>query len=299
MLGGFQCTKTIQEVSAKLRAQYTLQSAVTLERQLAGNITLAVTYANSHGAHMFRSQDINAPLPGTYNPNVQGSGVFPLGAPGPLDLMESSGVYNQNQLIANINAKVNAGFSLFGFYVLNHAMSNTDGIGTFPANPYNFMGEYGPAATDVRNRMSVGGSVTFRWNVRVSPFVTVQSGAPFDITAGNDLYGTTLFNGRPGILADANKTGLIATRYGQLDPNPVPSEPLLSRNFGRGPGPISLNLRIGKTIGFGAEPAGPKTDARPGGGGGRGGGGGGERGGGGLAPAAGSGGRRGIILGGA
>ena len=295
MLGGFQSTQTIQEVSAKIRAPYILQSAVTLERQLTGNTTLAVTYTNSHGAHMFRSEDINAPLPGTYNPNVQSSGVFPLGAPGPLYLMESSGLYNQNQLIANVNARLNAGFSLFGFYVLNHSMSNTDGIGTFPANPYNFKGEYGPAATDVRNRMTVGGSINFRWNVRVSPFVTVQSGAPFDITAGNDLYGTTQFNGRPGISGDPNKPGLIETRYGLLDPNPTPGEPLLARNFGRGPGQISLNLRVGKTIGFGAEHEGPKTDARPGPGGG--GGGGGERGGGGLAPAAASGGGMGNILG--
>ena len=130
--------------------------------------------------------------------------------------------------------------------------------------PYNFKGEYGPASTDVRNRMTVGGSINFKWNVRVSPFVTVQSGPPFDITAGNDLYGTTLFNGRPGIPTDPNKPGLIATRYGLLDPNPSPGEPLLSRNFGRGPGQISVNLRVGKTIGFGAEHEGPRADVRPG-----------------------------------
>jgi hypothetical protein len=241
---------------------------------------------------MFRSQDINAPLPGTYNPNVQSSGVFPLGTPGPVQLMESSGVYNQNQLIANVNARLNANFSLFGFYVLNRAMSNTDGIGTFPANPYNFKGEYGPAATDVRNRMTVGGSINFKWNVRISPFVIVQSGAPFDITAGNDLYGTTLFNGRPGIATDPNKLGLIQTRYGVLDPNPTLGEPLLSRNFGRGPGQFSVNLRIGKTIGFGADREGASSaDPRPGGGGG------GERGGGGLAPAAASGRGLGNVLG--
>ena len=35
------------------------------------------------------------------------------------------------------------GVSLFGFYVFNRARSNTDGQGTFPANPYDFTGEYG------------------------------------------------------------------------------------------------------------------------------------------------------------
>ncbi len=271
-LAGLQPPQTIQEISSRLRAPYIVQSAVTLERQLPWNTTMAVTYTNSHGLHLLRSQDLNAPLPGTYDPNLPGSGVFPLGRPGPLELMESSGLYNQNQLITNVNAKLNAGFSLFGFYVLNYARSNTDGIGTFPANPYSFQGEYGPAATDVRHRMTVGGSINFKWSLRVSPFVIVQSGAPFDVTAGNDVYGTTLFNTRPGIPTDLNKPGLIETRYGLLDPNPSPGELSLPRNSGRGPRLITANLRVAKTFGFGGERGAPKAESRPAPGGGGGGG---------------------------
>lgn len=265
MLAGFGSAQTVQEIDSHLRAPYILQSALTLERQLPANMTLAVTYTNSHGMHEFRSADINAPLPGTYNPSVQNSGVFPLGHPGPVDLMESSGIYNQNQLISNVNAKVSSGLTLFGFYVYNRARSNTDGIGTFPADPYSSAGEYGPASTDVHHRVTVGGSINLKWAVRISPFVVLQSGAPFDITAGSDLYGTTMFNGRPGIPADPAKPGLIQTSYGLLDPNPSPAEQLLSRNFGRGPGQINLNLRIAKTIGFGRE-RGARNDARPAGG---------------------------------
>jgi hypothetical protein len=258
---------TTQKISSSLRAPYIMQSSVTVERQLPAHTTLAVTYTNSHGLHELRSDDINAPLPGTYNPNDPGSGVFPLGQPGPVFLMESSGVYNQNQLVTNVNARVNAGFSLFGFYVLNKAMSNTDGLGTFPANPYNFSGEYGPASTDVRHRVTAGGSINTRWNVRLSPFVTVQSGPPFDVTAGSDLFGTTLFNGRPGIATDSTRPGVVQTQYGLLDPNPTPDEKLLPRNFGRGPGLISVNLRLGKTFGFGAERAGSSASGSGGGGG--------------------------------
>jgi hypothetical protein len=265
-LAGFQSTQVVQEISSRLRAPYILQSAVTLERQLPHNTTLAVTYTNSHGLHLLRSEDINAPLPGTLNPALQNSGVYPLGHPGAVDLMESSGLYNQNQLISNVNAKLNAGLSLFGFYVFNRAHSNTDGLGTFPANPYNFAGEYGPAATDVHHRVTVGGSINLKWAVRISPFVVMQSGAPFDITAGSDLYGTTLFNGRPGIATDPSKPGLIQTAYGLLDPNPTPGERLLSRNFGRGPGQYNVNLRIAKVIGFGKERGG-SSSAQSGGGG--------------------------------
>jgi hypothetical protein len=239
-----------------------LQSALTLERQLSASTTFAVTYTNSHGVHLFRSEDINAPLPGTYNPNVPNSGAFPLGHAGPVFLMESSGIYNQNQLVANISTRLNQGVSLFGFYVLNHAMSNTDGIDTVPANPYNFDGEYGPAATDVRHRVTFGGSVNTKWSVRVSPFVVVQSGAPFDITAGSDLYGTTLFNARPAVATDPTKPGLIQTQYGLLDPNPSPGEHILGRNFGRGPGQVRVNLRVAKAIGLGPE-TGRSAEQRP------------------------------------
>ena len=160
---------------------------------------------------------------------------------------------------------MNSGLTLFGFYVFNRAFSNTDGIGTFPANPYNFAGQYGPAATDIHQRVTIGGSINLNWGVRISPFVVMQSGAPFDITTGNDPYGTTLFNARPGIATDPNKPGLIQTSYGLLDPNPSPGERLLPRNFGRGPGHYSVNIRIAKVIGFGKE-RGAGGDARPGGG---------------------------------
>ncbi len=299
-LAGFQTTETLQEISSRVRAPYLMQTALTLERQLPKNTTLAVTYTNSHGVHLFRSEDINAPLPGTYQPNVPGSGLYPLARAGPVFLMESSGTYNQNQLISNVNTRLNAGFSLFGFYVLNRARSNTDGIGTFPANPYNFAGEYGPALTDVRHRGTIGGSINFRWNVRASPFFVMQSGAPFDITAGSDLYGTTLFNGRPGIAGGGGQSGVIATRYGLLDPNPTSGEALLGRNSGRGPRQITMNLRLAKTIGFGGEhkgPAGADQPQRQGPGPGGGGAGGGGAGGGGLVPAAVTGGGLGNLIG--
>src|SRR5262249_38543293 len=65
--------------------------------------------------------------------------------------------------------------------------------------------------------------------------------------------GTTLFNGRPGTAIDVSKPGLVQTAYGLLDPNPMPGQPTLSRNLGRGPGVISLNLRVTKTFEFGHE----------------------------------------------
>jgi carboxypeptidase family protein len=253
VLASLRSTQVIQQLSPAMRAPYIMQAALTLERQLPKGTTLALTYTNSRALRSIRAQDINAPFPGTYNPAVSGSGVFPLGNPNPVFQMQTNGAYKQNQFIANLNSRVSPTISLFGSYVLNRSRSNTDGSNSFPSNPYSLAGEWGPASNDVHHRVNAGGSINTRWNVRLSPLVTLQSGPPFDITAGSDLYGTTLFNARPGIAADPSKPGLIQTGYGLLDPHPDPGEKLLSRNFGRGPGQMMVNLRVARTFGFGAE----------------------------------------------
>jgi hypothetical protein len=261
-LAGALAPQVIQEKDASLHAPYLMQSAITLERQLPSNTTLSVTYTNSHGLHELRSFDINAPLPGTY----PGNPVYPLGNSNPVLLMTTSGLYNQNQLIANVNSRLSSTVSLFGFYTLNRALSNTDGLGTYPSNPYSQAGEYAASSNDIRNRAFVGGSVNTRWNLRVSPFVNLNSGAPFNITSGSDEYGTSLFTSRPGIATDPNLPGLIQTKYGLLDPNPTPGEKIIPRNFGRGPGNYSVNVRVAKSFGFGPEKDVP-TGMTPGGGG--------------------------------
>ena len=243
-LATLQTPVITQRVAADLRAPYLMQSSIGIERQLSRNTTVAVTYANTHGLHQLRSAAINAPLPG--------SGLYPLGTPAPVYLMESTGLYNQSQVISNINTRVSKKISLFGSYTYNRALSNTDDLGTFPANPYSGAGEYGPAATDIRHRVSTGGSIETWGHLRLSPLLNLNSGPPFDITIGRDLYGDTLFNARPGISNDPHKPGLIATRYGLLDPNPAPGEAIVGRNFGRGPGAILFNLRIARAFAFGA-----------------------------------------------
>lgn len=259
-----------EKLSSKLHAPYLMESAISVERQFPRHTILALTYVNSHSPNQFLTNDINAPLPGTYDPQVPGSGTYPLGNPNAVFLVENSGLYNQDELIVNGNSRLNGSVSLFGSYVYNRASSNTDyspppqntnfnpaisygaiGVGTFPANPYSMVGEYGSASTDIRNQGTFGGSIATKWGLRLNPLLVVDSGAPFDITVGQDLYGDTLFNGRPGVAVDTNRPGLVPTKYGLLDPNPIPGETILPRNYGRGPGIILANLRVSKIFSFG------------------------------------------------
>ena len=236
--------QVIQQNAPNLRAPYLMQSLFSAEQQLRWHTSLALSYSNSHGLHQVRSEDVNAPLdPG---------GPYPMGNSNPLFQVQSGGLFNENQFIVNVNSQPTTNISLFGSYTYSKALSNTDGVSTFPANPHSMAGEYGPAATDVRNFETFGGSIQWLWKTTFSPLVTVRSGGPFNITVGRDLYATTLFNGRPGIATDPARPGLIQTRYGLLDPTPIAGETILPRNFGRGPGWIQMNLRASKTFDFGS-----------------------------------------------
>ena len=145
---------------------YVMQTAVSVERQITKNANIAVSYFNSRGLHQFLTRNINAPLPGTYDPNNPASGIRPFGdAAGNIYQYESGGTMEQNQLIVNANVKVGSKVSLFGWYTFNNVNANTTGANSFPNNQYNLEENYGPTSYDVRNRAFIGGTIALPYAV--------------------------------------------------------------------------------------------------------------------------------------
>lgn len=275
-LEAFSIPQTTRTLADDLRTPYTMQTAVSIERQLPYRITLSVNFVSARTLHVLRSRNINAPLPGTFVPGVPGSGVRPFPGLGNIFQYESSGRFNQNQLIVSLNNRFSPKFTMFATYTLNDASSDTDGAGSFPVNQYDLSTEYGRSSQDIRHRFFIGGQVNaLPWGIRLNPLVTINSGRPFNITTGRDTNGDTLFTERPAFATDLSKPGVVITRFGAFDPNPLPGQELIPRNFGTGPSFFSVNLRASKTFSFGETPS-AATGAQGGGGGGRGGGGGGR-----------------------
>ena len=178
---------TSYQLAPNLRAAYTMQTAVSLERQINKNANIAISYLNSKGVHEFLTRNINAPLPGTYDPNDPTSGIRPYGsAAGNIYQYESDGEFEQNQLIVNANVRVGSKVSLFGWYTMNFVNANTSGAGSFPNNQYNLAENYGPTAYDVRNRAFIGGTVVLPRGFRLNPFlvVTLRDSVQYHAGAG-------------------------------------------------------------------------------------------------------------------
>lgn len=250
----YQGASTVRTLDQSLRTPYLLQSSVGVDRQLPRNTTIGFNYVFSRGVHQLRARNINTPL---------ADGTYPYGSAGNLYQYESTGFSRQNQLMTNFSTRFSSKVSLFGFYVYGHSRSDTDGVGSFPANTYNLANEYGPSAFDIRHRFVLGGAVNVKYGISFNPFVMASSGAPFNIITGRDNNGDTMFNDRPAFATDLNAPGAAQTPWGAFLLNPGPNDTIIPRNYGRGPGSFTLNMRLGKTWSFGSRGESGPSDGGP------------------------------------
>lgn len=276
-LAGALQLQNIYHIDPALEAPYMMQTAFSVERSLPGRTSLSFNYINSRGVHTLRTRDINAPLPGTYS--GPGTGIVPYPGIGPIYQYETTGVYNQNQAIVNVNTRFSSRFSLQGFYAYGNSKGNANGM---PMDQYNTALDYGRTNFDIRHRGLIAGNMLLRWGVNVSPFVTMSSGAPFNITTGNQYNGDGIFNARPSFATSAsNPVNVVATPYGTFNTSPLAGETIIPINYGDGPSQFSANVRVSRTWSWGEKASpngmpdgmgrgmgGPPPGGGPGGGGG-------------------------------
>jgi len=264
---------TIYQIAPNLHSPLLMQSAVSVERQVTKIANVSIAYLNSRGSHQLVTNNVNSPvLPGTLIPaGPLHGGVYPNGIAENIYQYESAGIFRQNQLVLNTTIRAGAKLSLNAYYSLNYAHSDTAGANSFASDPYNLMADYGRAAFDIRSRFFFGGTIGLRYGLRFSPFLVATSGVPYNITVGQDLIGSSIFNQRPAFASPLTLPGdAVATPVGTFDKVPQPGETLVPINYLTGPGQFSLNLRVAKTFSFGRLPEGAtgQVGARQNGGGG-------------------------------
>jgi hypothetical protein len=251
---GVVSPQTIYVLNPNLRAPYTMQTGVTLERQLSKFANLSLTYLNSRGDHQLYSDFIN--------PNAIPSGQTVALPPNVIKYQyQSEGVFKQNQFIANTRVQIPTphgpihDLMLWGYYTLNYADSDTSGANFFPSIPGDPSADYGRAAFDIRQRAFAGGTIGVPHGFRLSPFVIVSSGIPFNITTGQDIYGDDQYNERPSFATCSGtpSANIVQTPFGCFNKLPGAGEAPIPINYALGPGRFTFNLRLSKTFGFGEK----------------------------------------------
>jgi hypothetical protein len=178
----------------------TFQYSLGLDHQLGKATTLSVMYIGARGYHLFRSRDINAPLPPLYDarPDSQYSVIRQI---------ESSGRQESDSLLMTLRGRMTRWFNGQMQYTLGRVYNDTNGIGWFPANDYDLAGEWSRADFDRRHRFQLLGRVSPGRVADLGVGVSLQSGAPYTETLGDDLFNNGRGTARPAGVSRNSRSG--------------------------------------------------------------------------------------------
>jgi hypothetical protein len=249
---GVQDPPAIYRVAPNFHSPYFIGETIGLDRQLGRFGTVNVTYLYNRGVRNQLTENVNAPLPGTYNPSNPSSAVRPWGGTQNIYEFVSEGVYRSNRVSTNLTVRAGSWLTLFGYYMLRFDNNDSSG-GTFPSNQYNLGADYGRSDGDIRHTVNLGGNTNLAHGIHASGYIRALSGAPFNIVVGQDLNGDTQFNDRPAFATDLTRPSVITTRYGAFDTSPTATQTIIPRNYAQGPAFVAVNLALGKSFRVGPE----------------------------------------------
>lgn len=240
---------TIYRIDPRLHAPSLLQASLGIEKQFK-KLSVETDYTYNGGIDLLLTRNINAPLPGTYNPNDPASGTRPLGTLQNIYEYQSEGRSNHGQYYLKMKYSTRP-VVLYGYYIFSKHNTDTQGPSSFPSDQYDLHLDYGRSSNDIRNRGYLGGLINLPFRFVFNPFLIAQSSAPFNITVGQDLNGDSQFNDRPAFATDLSRPSVYRTAWGTFDADPMPGQTIIPNNYGIGPSLVMLNAGLSHNISFG------------------------------------------------
>jgi hypothetical protein len=225
---------SLLRTATDIRTPYLTQASLGIERKLGrGKNFLAVDYTLVRGLKLYRTRNINAPLPAT--------GLQPDPNFIDIDQIESTGRSRSNSLTISLQTTVRNRLDLLGQYTFSKSMDDTSGMFSLPANNYDLRPEYGRADYDRRHRFNLISIYHLPWDYRAGMILSMNSGIPYNITTGFDNNGDTVPNDRP--LGIGRNTG-AGPGYASVDFH-LSKRITFARNEGRGSGARAAGRHVG------------------------------------------------------
>jgi Carboxypeptidase regulatory-like domain/TonB dependent receptor len=198
---------SLVERAPGIQTPYSVAYGFSIDRRVGQKATASINVWSHQTMAAFRSVDINAPTPPSYQtrPNSQFSQVRQI---------QSAGKNIGNGVSLNYRGFYNKYFTGFGQYTWSKWESNTDGISWFPENQFDPNAEWSKASWDQRQRFGLYGMFNQKSLLNLGAGLFFNTGRPWSILTGEDNYGTGLFNARPEGIARNSETG---PGYADLD----------------------------------------------------------------------------------
>jgi hypothetical protein len=198
---------SVVQLAPDVKIPQTVQYSVSVDHQITKTTTVSVNYTGARGHFLFRSRDINAPLPPRYRER-------PNPAYGAIREIESNGRQSADSFGVTVRGRMTKWFNGQAQYTLSRTYNDTAGINAFPANDYDLSGEWARADFDRRHRAVMIGRVTGIKVVDLGVALTLNSAGPYSQTIGGDPYNNGRGSARPPGVA---RNTLIAGDFATLD----------------------------------------------------------------------------------
>jgi len=179
---------SIVRFAGDLRSPYLVHYSLGASRQVEKS-TLSLTYYGVRGIKMFRSRDLNAPVP----PDC----LRPDPAVSTLRSIESSARMAGHSLEAGFRGNLSRFFNGAILYTLGSTYSDTGGIDWLPADSRDLSREWARADSDRRHRFQVLGTLKPLKLFNLGLILRLESGRPYSLTTGRDRNRDGAANDRP------------------------------------------------------------------------------------------------------
>ncbi len=200
------------------------QFNASVEQQLPGQVSMNLAYVStlSHNTPFFTDANYSAYAPGatTSQASINARRPYDPGVLGPVDLLLSNQTASYHALQVSAHRRMAQHVLINGFYVFSHTFQSFSGSGvgfTAPQDIDNMQEERGPADDDRRHMASLSGIWELEYyrsengflkqtlnGWTISPIVTLNSGAPLNITTGSDKNADSYSTDRPNLVTGVN-----------------------------------------------------------------------------------------------
>lgn len=205
---------SVVRLDPNVRIPYTAQYSFGVERQLAKGTALTINYIGSRGIKLFRSRDINAPLPPLFAERLDPRFAV-------IRNIESEARLASHALEVGLRGRVTRFFDGLIQYTLGRSYNNTAGVNWFPASNHDLSGEWGRADFDERHRFNLLGTMRSGQWLNLGLSLSLVSGRPYNLITGRDDNRDSAAQDRP---------------------------PGVARNTLQGPGLAQLDLRWSRSF---------------------------------------------------
>jgi hypothetical protein len=256
---------SLYRVGPRVRDSYTMQGTAGISREINKVTSLFFLYNNARSINQLVTPNVNAPLPGTYDPADPTSGMRPFGNGTNIYEYQSEGVTKQTSLAAGFRIQAGTKLNLSASYGFTRAHSDVAGApdaASIPSNPYDLQADYGRIAA--KNTFDAFGQLKLPFHIDLMSSLRASSGQPFNIVVRQDLNGDGQFSDRPSFASDLSRPSVLVTKWGFFDTLPVAGQTIVPYNYGTGPGQVEASLYLSKSFPFGSKRASGTGDAASG-----------------------------------